>query len=125
MTKDMKKSLLSILDSYGAPKKAPIDVYLVKAISLFNRKGYKTDFCCSGHTNQKSRLIWDPKVLDFVEKGPEAYISFKEIYNIPGQKIINKRSRLSARSCGTLMGIKKACRKLYRIAQKLPNIEFN
>lgn len=125
MTKDMKKSLLSIPDSYGAPKKAPIDVYLVKAISLFNRKGYKTDFCCSGHTNQKSRLIWDPKVLDFVEKGPEAYISFKEIYNIPGQKIINKRSRLSARSCGTLMGIKKACRKLYRIAQKLPNIEFN
>lgn len=125
MTKDMKKSLLSIPDSYGAPKKAPIDVYLVKAISLFNRKGYKTDFCCSGHTNQKSRLIWDPKVLDFVEKGPEAYISFKEIYNIPGQKIINKRSRLSARSCGTLMGIKKACRKLYRIAQKLPNIESN
>lgn len=125
MTKDMKKSLLSIPDSYGAPKKAPIDVYLVKAISLFNRKGYKTDFCCSGHTNQKSRLIWDPKVLDFVEKGPEAYISFKEIYNIPGQKIINKRSRLSARSCGTLMGIKKACKKLYRIAQKLPNIESN
>lgn len=125
MTKDMKKSILSIPDSYGAPKKAPIDVYLVKAISLFNRKGYKTDFCCSGHTNQKSRLIWDPKVLDFVEKGPEAYISFKEIYNIPGQKIINKRSRLSARSCGTLMGIKKACRKLYRIAQKLPNIESN
>lgn len=125
MTKDMKKSLLSIPDSYGAPKKAPIDVYLVKAISLFNRKGYKTDFCCSGHTNQKSRLIWDPKVLDFVEKGLEAYISFKEIYNIPGQKIINKRSRLSARSCGTLMGIKKACRKLYRIAQKLPNIESN
>lgn len=125
MTKDMKKSLLSIPDSYGASKKAPIDVYLVKAISLFNRKGYKTDFCCSGHTNQKSRLIWDPKVLDFVEKGPEAYISFKEIYNIPGQKIINKRSRLSARSCGTLMGIKKACRKLYRIAQKLPNIESN
>lgn len=125
MTKDMKKSILSIPDSYGAPKKAPIDVYLVKAISLFNRKGYKTDFCCSGHTNQKSRLIWDHKVLDFVEKGPEAYISFKEIYNIPGQKIINKRSRLSARSCGTLMGIKKACRKLYRIAQKLPNIESN
>jgi hypothetical protein len=125
MTKDMKKSLLSIPDSYGAPKKAPIDVYLVKAISLFNRKGYKTDFCCSGHTNQKSRLIWDPKVLDFVEKGPEAYISFKEIYNIPGQKLINKRSRLSARSCGTLMGIKKACRKLYRIAQKLPNNESN
>lgn len=122
MTKDMRQSLLSIPNSYRTSEKAPIDFYLAKAISLFNRKGYKTDFCCSGHTNQKSRLFWNPEILDFEEQGPEAYISFKEIYNIPGQKIINKRSRLSARSCGTLMGIKKACRKLYRIAQGLPNI---
>lgn len=125
MTKDMRKSLLSINDSYGASEKVSIDVYLAKAIYLFNQKGYKTTFCCSGHTNQKGRLIWNPEVLDFVERCPEAYISFNEIYNIPGQKIINKRSRLGARSCGTLMGIKKACRKLYRIAQKLPNIESN
>lgn len=122
MTKDMKKSLLDIPNSYKTPKKAPIDLYLAKAISLFNQKGYKTAYCCSGHTNQKRRLFWNPKVLDFVEEGPEAYISFKEIYNIPGQKIINNCSKLVARSCGTLMGIKKACRKLYRIAQSLPNI---
>lgn len=122
MTKDMKKSLLDIPNSYRTSKKTPIDLYLAKAISLFNQKGYKTEFCCSGHTNEKHATIWDPKTLNFVKRGPEAYIRFKEIYDIPGQEIIHGCSRLSAISCGTLMGIKKACRKLYRIAQSLPNI---
>ena len=65
--------------------------------------------------------VWDSKVSDFV-KGTEAYILFKELYNIPGQEVLHGCSRISATSCGTLMGIKKACRKLYRIAQKLPTV---
>ena len=122
MTKDKRQSLLDIPNSYKSSKKAPIDFYLAKTISLFNKKGYKTDFCCSGHTTQKHCEIWDSKVSDFV-KGTEAYILFKELYNIPGQEVSQCGcSRISATSCGTLMGIKKACRKLYRIAQKLPTV---
>ena len=120
-TKDMKKSYLDLPNSYNSSKKAPIDFYLVKTISLFNKKGYKTDFCCSGHTNQKHSIFWNSKVSDFVE-GTEAYILFKELYDIPGQETLYGCSRISARSCGTLIGIKKACRKLYRLAQKLSNI---
>lgn len=122
MTKDKRQSLLDIPNSYNSSKKASIDFYLAKTISLLNKKGYKTDFCCSGHTTQKHCEIWDSKVSDFVEKGPEAYILFKELYNIPGQEVLHGCSRISAVSCGTLMGIKKACRKLYRIAQKLPTV---
>ena len=122
MTKDKRQSLLDIPNSYKSSKKAPIDFYLAKTISLLNKKGYKTDFCCSGHTTQKHCESWDSKVSDFVEKGPEAYILFKELYNIPGQEVLHGCSRISAVSCGTLMGIKKACRKLYRIAQKLPTV---
>lgn len=121
MTKDMRKIFVDVANSYRPSEKAPIDFYLAETISLLNKKGYKTDFCCSGHTNQKHCEVWDSKVSDFVE-GTEAYILFKELYNIPGQEILHGCSRVSAISCGTLMGIKKACRKLYRIAQKLPNI---
>lgn len=121
MTKDMRKIFVDIANSYRPSEKAPIDFYLAKTISLLNKKGYKTDFCCSGHTNQKHCEVWDSKVSDFV-KGTEAYILFKELYNIPGQEVLHGCSRLSAISCGTLMGIKKACRKLYRVAQKLPEI---
>ena len=120
MTKDKRQSLLDIPNSYNSSKKAPIDFYLAKTISLLNKKGYKTDFCCSGHTTQKHCKIWDSKVSDFVEKGPEAYIFFKELYNIPEQEVLYGCSRLGKISCGTIMGIKKACRKLYKIAQKLP-----
>ena len=122
MTKDKRQSLLDIPNSYNSSKKASIDFYLAKTVSLFNKKGYKTDFCCSGHANQKHCEVWDSKVSDFVEKGPEAYILFKELYNIPGQEVLHGCSRISAVSCGTLMGIKKACRKLYKIAQKLPTV---
>lgn len=121
MTRDMKKVFLDIPNSYKPSEKAPIDFYLAETISLLNKKGYKTDFCCSGHTNQKHSKIWNSKISDFVE-GTEAYILFKELYDIPGQEILHGCSRISAISCGTLIGIKKACRKLYRIAQKLPNI---
>lgn len=121
MTKDRRQSLLDMPNSYNSSKKAPIDFYLAKTISLLNKKGYKTDFCCSGHTTQKHCEIWDSKVSDFVE-GTEAYILFKELYNIPRQEVLHGCSRISATSCGTLMGIKKACRKLYRIAQKLPKV---
>ena len=121
MTKDKRQSLLNIPNSYNSSKKATIDFYLAKTISLLNKKDYKTYFCCSGHTNQKYSIFWNSKVSDFVE-GTEAYILFKELYNIPGQETLYGCSRISARSCGTLIGIKKACRKLYRIAQKLPNI---
>lgn len=121
MTKDMKKVFLDIPNSYKPSEKASIDFYLAETISLLNKKGYKTDFCCSGHTNQKHCEVWDSKVSDFVE-GTEAYILFKELYDIPGQEIFNSCSRISAISCGTLMSIKKACRKLYKLAQRLPNI---
>ena len=121
MTKDKRQSLLDIPNSYKSSKKAPIDFYLAKTIPLLNKKGYKTGFCCSGHTTQKHCEIWDSKVSDFA-KGTEAYILFKELYNIPGQEVLHGCSRISAVSCGTLMGIKKACRKLYRIAQKLPTV---
>lgn len=122
MTKDSRKSVLNIPNSYLSPSKAQIDLYLAKAISLFNKKGYKTAFCCSGHTNQKRYTVWSYKASDFVE-GSEAYIFFKDVYDIPGQQIVHGHSRLSAISCGTLMGIKKACKKLYRTAQKLPAIK--
>ena len=121
MTKDMKKVFLDIPNSYKPSEKAPIDFYLAETISLLNKKGYKTDFCCSGHTNQKHCEIWNSRVSDFVE-GAEAYILFKELYDIPGQEILHGCSRISAISCGTLMGIKKACRKLYKLAQRVPNI---
>ena len=121
MTKDMRKIFVDVANSYKPSEKAPIDFYLAETISLLNKKGYKTDFCCSGHTNQKHCEVWDSKVSDFVE-GTEAYILFKELYNIPGQEILHGCSRISAISCGTLMGIKKACRKLYKLAQRLPNI---
>lgn len=121
MTKDKRQSLLDIPNSYNSSKKAPIDFYLAKTISLLNKKGYKTDFCCSGHTTQKHCEIWDSKVSDFV-KGTEAYILFKELYSIPRQEVLHGCSRISATSCGTLMGIKKACRELYKIAQKLPPV---
>ena len=121
MTRDMKKVFLDIPNSYKPSEKAPIDFYLAETISLLNKKGYKTDFCCSGHTNQKHSKIWNSKVSDFVE-GTEAYILFKELYDIPEQEILHGCSRISAISCGTLMGIKKACGKLYKLAQRLPNI---
>lgn len=122
MTKDMRKIFVDVANSYRPSEKAPIDFCLAKTISLLNKKGYKTDFCCSGHTNQKHFRIWNSKVSDFVE-GTEAYILFKELYDIPGQEVSQCGcSRLSAISCGTLMGIKKACRKLYKLAQRLPNI---
>ena len=121
MTKDMRKIFVDVANSYRPSEKAPIDFYLAETISLLNKKGYKTDFCCSGHTNQKHCEVWDSKVSDFVE-GTEAYILFKELYNIPGQEILHGCSRVSAISCGTLMGIKKACRKLYKIAQRLPPV---
>lgn len=121
MAKDKRQSLLGIPNSYNSSKKASIDFYLAKTISLLNKKGYKTDFCCSGHTNQKHCEVWDSKVSDFV-KGTEAYILFKELYNIPGQEVLHDCSRLGKISCGTLRGIKKACRKLYKIAQKLPTV---
>ena len=121
MTKDKRQSLLNIPNSYNSSKKATIDFYLAETISILNKKGYKTDFCCSGHTNQKHSKIWNSKVSDFVE-GTEAYIPFKELYDIPEQEILHGCSRISAISCGTLMGIKKACGKLYKLAQRLPNI---
>lgn len=44
-------------------------------------------------------------------------------YNLPGQELFNDgTTKLTISHCGTLMGIKKACKKMYRLAQSLPNI---
>lgn len=128
VTQDMKLSYLPYLrDSYGSDKGAPIDKFLKKTIKLFNEKGYETDFCCSGHTDMKpvSRLkaIQHLKELGlpigwYNGKGPECYVSFKTYYPNIGKKE-NNRSVIRLYSCGTLMGIKKACRKMYRIAKSL------
>ena len=63
-----------------------------------------------------------PRVMWVWDKDEKDKIQRKELYNIPGQEVLHGCSRISAVSCGTLMGIKKACRKLYRIAQKLTNV---
>lgn len=124
MTKDFKISYLNYIKSSYKDKYTKIDFFLKKAIRLFNEKGYKTDFCCSGHTDEKSMLTLKQVNGRAVEVPyiPNCYILFSENYNFPGQKIYLSRSLLKFQHCGTLMGIKKACRKMYRIAQSLPNI---
>ena len=124
MTKDFKISYLNYIKSSYKDKYTKIDFFLKKAIRLFNEKGYKTEFCCSGHTDEKSMLTLKQVNGRAVEVPyiPSCYVLFKENYNFPGQKIYLSRSVLRFQHCGTLMGIKKACRKMYRIAQSLPNI---
>lgn len=44
MTKDKRQSILDIPNSYNSSKKASVDLYLAKTISLLNRKGIKQIF---------------------------------------------------------------------------------
>lgn len=44
MTKDKRQSLLGIPNSYNSSKKASIDFYLAKTISLLNKKGLQNRF---------------------------------------------------------------------------------
>ena len=129
-TQDMRLSYLPYLkNSYRGSEAAPIDKFLKKAIKLFNEKGYKTAFCCSGHTNSKNDRTIDiektekygNKMIFYKPYRPECYVSFKE--NYPHiEQITGEPSIIRLHSCGTLMGIKKACRKMYRIAQSLEAI---
>jgi hypothetical protein len=51
-------------------KRFECDELLVFAIKTLNQKGYKTDFCCSGH-------IVDKNTKDHIQ----TYITFKKIYD--------------------------------------------
>lgn len=128
VTKDQKIVKLPYLNnSYGGDPGAEIDFFLKKAIKLFNEKGYETEFCCSGHTDQKGTQTIDCE-LSTSEKTvyrkyiPRVYILFKKNYNLPHQQLFNKASSIDFLHCGTLMGIKKACRKAYRLAKTLPDL---
>ena len=128
-TKDCKISKLPYLkNTYNENLPAEIDIFLKKAIREFNRKGYKTEFCCSGHTFQKGLQTLDvekstSEKMVWKKYKPQAYILFKENYDFPTQVLFLGHSSIHFRHCGTLMGIKKACRKAYRFAQTLPNLE--
>lgn len=131
-TQDMNLSFLSYLtDSYNKPYGAHIDKYLKKAIRLFNEKGYKTMWCCSGHTDGKARSrlksIQTLKETGLpiegnIFKGPECYVAFDKVYPGLGEVSFGV-SVIRLHSCGTLMGIKKTCRKMYKIAQSLEEIK--
>lgn len=126
MTKDHKVSYLTYIESsyHYHEKVARIDFFLKKAIRVFNEKGYKTEFCCSGHTDEKGLFTLEQvngKMCE-VPYRPNCYILFKENYNFPKQELYFSKCVLRFQHCGTLMGIKKACRKMYRIAQSLPNL---
>ena len=124
MTKDHKVSYLKYIESSYHDKTTRIDFFLKKAIKVFNEKGYKTEFCCSGHTDEKSLFtLGQVKGKECeVPYIPNCYIMFKENYNFPKQELYFSKCVLRFKHCGTLMGIKKACRKMYRIAQSLPNL---
>ncbi len=133
-TQDMDISYLPYLkDSYNSPRGAHIDKFLKKAIKLFNEKGYTTMWCCSGHTDNKmpSRIQMTQlmkriglPIDEKLFKGPECYVAFDKVYpEIKESYVSWGVSVIRLYSCGTLMGIKKTCRKMYRIAQGLEAIK--
>jgi hypothetical protein len=67
-------------------KKFECDELLIFAIKTLNEKGYKTDFCCSGHIIDKK--LTPPHI--------QTYILFKKIYNfkkIPANFIIEHEEK--------------------------------
>lgn len=74
----MKKMCLSCFKVYAPTRKTPcgncgsnlvkIDELYIVIIKILNQKGYKTTYCCSGHT---------------YEKLPQSYILFREGIKLP------------------------------------------
>jgi len=120
MTKDNKKIRLPCIKFLGQTNRWPaeVDIYMKKAIKEFNKKGYETYMCCSGHTCFKH--WWE---------NSEAWVIFTKDYSdkfkFIDQRLINGTTRIQVHHCSTLMGIKKACRKLYRFAKSLDYCQVN
>ena len=112
--------------------KIDIDYYIYPAIYEFNRKGYRTVSCCSGHTD-------DGKLKTYIEFREDHDFSFTsdfvqfDTYNYNGihvrknfikpvPEIITKfkKKRTDKESL-----IRSINRDLYRIAQEVPYIEQN
>lgn len=124
MRKDRRTiRIANLRNSYNSKKVVEVDFFIAKAIKCFNDKGYSTEFCCSGHTDQKHLTVaegFDGNVV-WKKCSPRAYILFTENYGFSGQQLFNGNSYLSVEHCGTLRGIKSACKKMYRFAESLPS----
>ena len=60
---DDKKIKIPIPDS-DLSDIAEIDYYIAKAIWILNKKGYRTEYCCSGH--EKWQTVLEPKLTGYV-----------------------------------------------------------
>ena len=69
-------------------RKIEIDYYIYPAVYEFNRKGYKTIGCCSGHENGSTlgTYIWFEKDLEQDIKSD--YVQF-DTYNYNGTHVRN------------------------------------
>lgn len=128
-----------------------IDEMILPAIILLNKKGYKTEFCCSGHTGSdldeksKNRL----SVLNYGCGINETYIAFsisseafeniknhlpkgftvddgEDIVILDSTIFVAIRKQITSLGnddiFGKLVDIYGNCIELYKMAQELPNL---